>query len=31
MGHASISVTHQYYIAVSKSGIDTLKSNLTKL
>lgn len=31
MGHGSINVTQQYYIAVSKRGIDTLRSNLEAL
>lgn len=31
MGHGSINVTQQYYIAVSKRGIDSLKSNLNEL
>ncbi|MGC2871852.1 tyrosine-type recombinase/integrase [Ihubacter sp. mB4P-1] len=31
MGHGSNRVTQQYYIAVSKRGIDTLQSNLEEL
>ena len=31
MGHGNIKVTQQYYIAVSKRGIDTLKNNLESL
>lgn len=31
MGHGNIRVTQQYYIAVSKRGIDTLKNNLESL
>lgn len=31
MGHGNINVTQQYYIAVSKRGIDTLKNNLEAL
>lgn len=31
MGHGNINVTQQYYIAVSKRGIDTLKTNLNAL
>lgn len=31
MGHGNIHVTEKYYIALSKSGIDVLKSNLEKL
>ena len=31
MGHASVNVTQKYYIAVSKTGIETLKTNLSTL
>ena len=31
MGHANINVTQRYYIAVSKSGIDVLMNNLTRI
>ena len=31
MGHASVNVTQKYYIAVSKTGIETLKANLSTL
>ena len=31
MGHSNIHVTQQYYIAISKSGIDILQNNLNKL
>ena len=31
MGHGTIQVTQQYYIAVSKSGIDILRKNLDRL
>lgn len=31
MGHGKIQVTQQYYIAVSKSGIDILQQNLNRL
>ena len=31
MGHGKIQVTQQYYIAVSKSGIDILQQNLDRL
>ncbi len=31
MGHGNIQVTQRYYIAVSKSGIDALRTNLEKL
>ena len=31
MGHGKIQVTQQYYIAVSKSGIDILQKNLDRL
>ena len=31
MGHGNIHVTQQYYIAISQSGIDTLKKNLNQL
>ena len=31
MGHGSINVTQQYYIAVSKRSIDTLRENLEKI
>lgn len=31
MGHGNIKVTQQYYIAVSKRGIDSLKNNLEAL
>lgn len=31
MGHANINVTQRYYIAVSKSGIDVLINNLTRI
>lgn len=31
MGHGNINVTQKYYIAVSKSGVETLKNNLVKL
>lgn len=31
MGHASINVTQRYYIAVSKSGIEALMNNLTRI
>lgn len=31
MGHASVNVTQKYYIAVSKTGIETLKANLRTL
>ena len=31
MGHGNIHVTEQYYIAVSKNGIDALTNNLEKL
>ncbi len=31
MGHGNIKVTQQYYIAVSKTGIDALTENLEKL
>jgi integrase len=31
MGHGKIQVTQQYYIAVSKSGIDILQTNLNRL
>ena len=31
MGHGKIQVTQQYYIAVSKSGIDILRKNLDRL
>lgn len=31
MGHASINVTQRYYIAVSKSGIEILRNNLTQI
>ena len=31
MGHASINVTQRYYIAVSKSGINVLMDNLTRI
>ena len=31
MGHGNIHVTQKYYIAISKSGIDILQTNLNKL
>ena len=31
MGHANINVTQKYYIAVSKTGIDTLINNLAQI
>ena len=31
MGHGKIQVTQQYYIAVSRSGIDILQRNLDRL
>lgn len=31
MGHGNIHVTQRYYLAVSKSGIETLNANLNKL
>ena len=31
MGHGNIHVTQQYYIAISQSGIDTLRKNLNQL
>ena len=31
MGHGNIHVTQQYYIAISKNGIDILRHNLNKL
>ena len=31
MGHCGIHITHKYYIALSKEGIDTLKENLNLL
>ena len=31
MGHGNIHVTQLYYLAISKSGIDTLKKNLNQL
>ena len=31
MGHGNIHVTQQYYIAISKNGIDILRTNLNKL
>lgn len=31
MGHGNIHVTQQYYIAISKNGLDILKNNLNKL
>ena len=31
MGHGNVNVTQKYYIAVSKSGIETLKNNLGEL
>ena len=31
MGHGNIHVTHQYYIAVSKRGIEILENNLNQL
>lgn len=31
MGHGNIHVTQRYYLAISKSGIDTLNENLNKL
>ena len=31
MGHGNIHVTEQYYIAVSKNGIEALQANLEKL
>lgn len=31
MGHGKIQVTQQYYIAVSKSGVDILRQNLDRL
>lgn len=31
MGHGNIHVTQRYYLALSKSGIDTLNENLNKL
>lgn len=31
MGHGNIHVTQQYYIAVSKRGIEILQNNLNQL
>ena len=31
MGHASSNVTHKYYVALSKPGIDVLRDRLNKL
>ena len=31
MGHGNIHVTQQYYIAISKNGMDILRPNLNKL
>ena len=31
MGHGSIRITQQYYLAVSKMGIDALRSNINRL
>ena len=31
MGHANINVTQRYYIAISKSGIEALMNNLTRI
>lgn len=31
MGHGNIQVTQRYYIAISKSGIETLQKNLNLL
>ena len=31
MGHANLNITHRYYIAISKSGIEVLKENLNKI
>lgn len=31
MGHGKIQVTQQYYIAISKTGIDILKNNLNRI
>ena len=31
MGHGNIHVTQKYYIAISKSGIEILQSNINKL